>query len=107
MSPRSPEEKAGWEAARTRVAGYHEAQLLILVAHVRGALARLDAGEIDVFEFDDVAHQYKKAAQKLWSFCNGTGRDIAMAARILQEEESRGEQRDWWQLAAPRQRPSS
>jgi hypothetical protein len=73
VSPRSSEEKA----AQTRVAGYDENQLLILVAHVRSALARLDAGEIDVFEFDAVAHQYKKAAQSLWSFCNGTERDIA------------------------------
>lgn len=88
MAGRSSEEKAAWEAARTRVASYHEDQLSIVVAHVRSALGRLDAGDIDVFEFDDVVHQYKKAAQKLWSFCGGTSaishspRDSSMTNRL-------------------------
>ncbi len=101
---RSAEEQAEWETARERVARYHEQELAKLIGHVRTALAALDAGEIDVFEFDEIAHQYKKAAQKLWSFCSGGASDIKRAARILQYEQAEGEIRDWWELAAPRRR---
>jgi hypothetical protein len=92
---------AGLEVVRA----YHEQELGRLAERVRAALTRLDAGEIDVFEFDSLVHQYKKAAQQLWGFCNaGTGRFEA-TARIIEEERERGEATDWWwELAAPRRR---
>lgn len=101
---RSAEEQAEWETARERVGRYHELELAKLVEHVRAALVALDAGEIDVFEFDEIVHRYKKAAQKLWSFCTGGGNDIKRTARLLAHEQSEGEVRDWWELAAPRRR---
>lgn len=101
---RSAEEQAEWEAARERVGRYHDEEVTKLIDRLRAALARLDAGEIDAFEFDDVVHQYKKASQKLWGFCSGGASDIKHAARILEHEQAAGEARDWWQLAAPRAR---
>src|SRR5215203_2181208 len=59
--------KAERRAARAAVGAYHEAELARLIEHVREGLARLDAGEIDAFELDELIHHYKRAAQKLWS----------------------------------------
>jgi hypothetical protein len=33
---------------------------------VREGFARLDAGEIDAFELDDLIHHYKRSARELW-----------------------------------------
>jgi hypothetical protein len=60
---RSPEGQAEWDAARERVRRYHEQELAKLIERLRAALASLDAGEIDVFEFDQTVHQYKKATR--------------------------------------------
>ena len=92
------------EPALAVVRAYHEQELRQLIEHVRDALARLDAGEIDVFEFDSLVHQYHKAAQQLWGFCNGRRGRFDVTARIIEEERERGEAPNWWELAAPRRR---
>ena len=104
MSRPSPEERARREAARAQVGRYHEQELRQLVDHLRVGLARLDRGEIDVFEFDEIVHRYKKAAQKLWSFCNISEAYVETKARLLEEHCASGDSIDWWQLAAPRNR---
>ncbi len=45
------------------------------IEHVREGLARYDAGEIDAFELDELIHHYKRATQKLWSFCTAAAAD--------------------------------
>ncbi len=61
-------------AAREEIARYHKEQLRRLLERVREGLSRMDAGEIDPFELDDLVHRYKRSAQKLWSFCGQTDR---------------------------------
>lgn len=39
--------------ARAVVGAYHQAQLRVLLEHVRKSFAQLDAGAIDEFELDD------------------------------------------------------
>lgn len=102
MTRRSQAEQAAWEAARARVAAYHEQELSALIERLRAGLARLDAGEIDVFDFDDLVHRYKRSAQKLFSFCTGGGADIRRAAGTLELAEAEGEPLDWWEAGAPK-----
>lgn len=54
-------------------------------------MARYDAGEIDVLELDDLIRHYKRATQKLWSFCVGAGGHVDMAARTLEWLRQEGE----------------
>jgi hypothetical protein len=61
--------KAERRAARATVGAYHQAELAKLIEHLRDAFARYDAGDLDAFEFDEIVHRYKRATQKLWSFC--------------------------------------
>ena len=104
MTRPSAEERARRQAARARVGEYHQQELAKLIGEVRAALDRLDRGEIDVFEFDDVMPTYKKAAQKLWSFCNVTGAHLEGMARRLDEPLPDEEPIDWWQLASRHRR---
>jgi hypothetical protein len=100
---RRDSEKAERQAARELVARYHQAELRKLLDHVRDGFARLDAGDIDEFELDQVIHQYKKAAAKLWSFCGTSGGHWLQTANSLRYLENAGEPgRDWWEEAAPR-----
>jgi hypothetical protein len=92
--------KAERRAARARIGAYHEAKLAELIEHISQALARCDAGEIDVFDLDDVIRHYKRAARELWKFCSGTGSDVLFAARTLDFWEAEGELPDWWQAGA-------
>ncbi len=96
--------KAARRAARGLVGDYHEAKLAELVEHLRDALARYDAGELDAFELDDIVHHYKRAARELWKFCAGTGSDVLFAARTLAYWEAEEELPDWWRAGAPRSR---
>lgn len=73
-------ERARRRAARQIVGEYHEQQLRELLERVRDGFTRLDRGEIDPFELDDLIHHYKRAAQKLWSFCGASGADWERAA---------------------------
>jgi hypothetical protein len=68
-------QRARRRQARQIVAEYHEQQLDALLEHVREGLARLDGGEIDVFEVDELIERYQRAARKPWAFCGSSGAD--------------------------------
>ena len=53
------------------------------------------------FELDDLVHRYKRASQKLWSFCTGSGGQVEMAARTLEWLRRENNPPDWWEEAAP------
>lgn len=93
--------KAERRAARERVGAYHEAQLAKLLAHVRAGFDAYEAGRMDAFELDEVIHRYRRAAQKLYGFCAGSGSKVELIARTLDWLESEGDERDWWEEAAP------
>src|SRR5918992_3056827 len=94
--------KAERRAARAAVGAYHDAELARLIDHVREGLERYDAGEIDAFELDELIHHYKRATQKLWSFCTGGGAHVFSTARTLEWLRDQGELPDWWGQATPR-----
>jgi hypothetical protein len=91
-------------ADREAVGAYHEAQLKGLLERVREGFVRYDAGEIDAFELDELIHRYKRATQKLWSACVGSGSEVDHMARRLDWERAEGEETDWWGLVARRDR---
>ncbi len=96
-------ERAQRRAARQVVARYHEDQLLLLLERVREGFTRMDAGEIDAFDLDELIHRYKRSAQKLWSFCGQTGSQWLTTARTLEYWRERGEAApDWWAAGEPR-----
>jgi hypothetical protein len=91
------------KAALEMIGRYHEEQLRSLLERVREGFQKLDDGEIDPFEFDDLIHHYKRSAQKLWSFCNSGGSGGEHAARTLEWNREHVEQDpDWWNLGRPR-----
>jgi hypothetical protein len=94
--------KAERRAARAAVGAYHEAELARLIEYVRKGLVRYDAGEIDAFELGDLIHHYKRATQKLWTFCTGGGAHVYSTARTLDWLREQGELPDWWEQATPR-----
>jgi hypothetical protein len=92
-------------AARELIGDYHEAELRKLLDHVRQGFRRLDAGEIDPFELDDLIHRYKRSAQKLWSFCGSSGSGWEHAALTIESLREHGEDDpDWWAASEPRVR---
>jgi hypothetical protein len=91
-------------ADREAVGAYHEAQLKLLLERVRDGFARYDEGAIDAFELDDLIHRYKRATQKLWSACVGSGSQVQSMARLLEWQRVEGEETDWWDLVARRDR---
>jgi hypothetical protein len=93
--------KAGRRAARRAVGAYHEEELGKLLERVRDGFARYDAGEIDAFDLDGLIHQYKRAAQKLWSFCTGSAEQVAGMFAWMREQ---GVETDWWKVGEPRRR---
>ena len=100
---RDPADKAERRAARELVAAYHREELRILLEHVRSGFGRLDAGEIDEFELDDLIHRYKGAATRLWSFCGSSSSRWQQAASTLTGLRDRGEPSpDWWGQAIER-----
>jgi hypothetical protein len=54
------------------------------------------AGELDAFEFDQIAFQYSRAAKELWKFCNLT--DVVFTAGVIGERPPA----DWWERGAPK-----
>jgi hypothetical protein len=96
-------QKTRRRAARELVGEYHEQQLQLLLNHIRDGFARMDKGEIDPFDLDNLVHHYKRAAQKLWSFCalDGTSSEAAAAA-IETWQRTTEPQPDWWETDAPR-----
>lgn len=96
-------EKEARRAARRTIAAYHEQQLSLLLERVREGFARLDAGEIDVFELDELIHRYKRSARELWKFCGQTGSQWLTAARTIEFVREQGaELPDWWAAGEPR-----
>jgi hypothetical protein len=90
-------ERAQRRAARRTIAAYHEEQLGLLLERVRHGFARLDAGELDVFELDELIHRYKRSARELWKFCGLSGSDPVRAVRTLEFLREQGEAPpDWW-----------
>jgi len=69
---------------------------------LRTGFARLDAGDIDEFDLDDLIHPYKRSAAELWKFCGSRGGHWERAARALTYLRERGEEPDWWEAGAPR-----
>jgi len=98
----SSEAKAKRRAARERVGAYHEARLAELHDHIREALARFDAGELDAFEVDEVIHRYTRAARELWKMCAMPGASVESVAWMLDDMAARGDEVDWWEAGAPR-----
>lgn len=97
-------ERSRRREAREVIGAYHEQQLRGLLEHVRDGFARLDAGEIDAFELDDLVHWYKRAANELWKFCGSSGSQWLQAANTLAYLRERGEEPDWWAASATRRR---
>ena len=99
------DDRAERRAARELIGRYHEEQLGLLLEHVREGFARLDAGEIDAFDLDELIHRYKRSARELWKFCGQSGSDWLSAARTLRYLEARGEDLpDWWAAGEPHRR---
>ena len=98
------EQRARRRQARQIVGEYHRQQLGMLLEHVRESLERLDRGEIDVFEVDELIERYQRAARKLSAFCGSTGSDWERAAGAHEFMRENGETHDWWKAAALRKR---
>lgn len=94
----SVSDKSERRAARSVVAGYHEAELGALVARVGEAVDRYRAGELDAFEVDQVLFQYSRAAKELWKYCNFG--PVELTAAVIREQPPH----DWWERGAPRRR---
>jgi len=82
------------------VGAYNQEQLRSLLEHVREGFTKLDAGEVDEFELDDLIHRYKRAAKQLWLFCESTGSQVLHAAAAIAQMRNGGEERDWWAESA-------
>jgi hypothetical protein len=100
-------ERARRREARKIIAAYHDEQLRGLLEHVRDGFARLDAGEIDAFDLDDIIHHYKRSARELWKFCGSSGSQWERAASTLAYWREQDDEPDWWQAGAPRGRSAS
>jgi hypothetical protein len=70
--------------SRKIIGAYHEEQLRGLLEHVREGFARLDRGEIDAFELDDIIHRYNRSARELWKFCGSSGSQWVRAVGTLE-----------------------
>ena len=97
-------EKARRREALEIVVRYHEEQLLKLLEHVREGFCKLDAGEMDAFELDELIHRYKRSTKELWKFCQITGIDAERSARTLAWLRENGDEPDWWAAGEPRRR---
>ncbi len=99
------DERAERRAARELIGRYHEEQPGLLLERVREGFTRLDAGEMDAFELDELIHRYKRSARELWKFCVLSGSGGLSAARMLQDLAERDEPPpDWWAAGQPRRR---
>ncbi len=98
MADQGGSEKARRAAAREEIARYHQDELRRLLERVRDGFVRLDAGEIDEFELDDLIHRYKRSTKKLWVFCSSP----LDASSALAFTRDRGEEHDWWEIGATR-----
>jgi len=97
-------ERARRRAARELIGAYRDEQLRGLLEHVREGFARLDRGEIDAFELDDLIHRYKRSARELWKFCGSSGSDWERAVKMLAFLRENDEEPDWWSAGEPHRR---
>ena len=74
----------------------------VLLERVREGFVRLDSGELDAFELDELIYHYMRSAKELWKFCGSTGSQWESAARTLAMLREDGEESGWWQAGAPR-----
>ncbi|MDE3206385.1 MAG: hypothetical protein KGQ66_19430 [Acidobacteriota bacterium] len=95
-------EKAQRRAARKMIAAYHDEQLRLLLNHIRDGFAEFDAGEIDVFDLDEIIGHYKRSAAKLEKFCGYSGAQWLRAARNLTYFRDEGDKPDWWEAGTSR-----
>ena len=72
-----------------------------MLEHVRAGFARLDAGEIEAYELDELIHRYKRSARELWKFCKLSGPKTA-APTLTWIREHDEEEPDWWEAGEPR-----
>lgn len=98
------DEKAERRPALALISGYHKEQLCVLLEHVRSGFERLDAGEIDEFELDELIHHYKRSTIELWKFCGYGGGQQLQAARTLTYLREQDQEPDWWEAGASRRR---
>jgi hypothetical protein len=89
------------------VVTYHQARLADLLEHVRQGFQEYDAGRIDAFDLDEIIHHYKRAAAELWKFCAVSGSRVELVARTLERLHEEGNDPDWWEAGAPKQRRHS
>jgi hypothetical protein len=93
-------EKDRRRAAREPLGSYHEREPRALLEHVRDGFSRLDAGEIDAFELDQLIHRYKRSARELW-----TSRSVGPeSTSAIEDARKRGEEVDWWAAGEVRRR---
>jgi len=97
-------ERVRRRAARELIGVYHDEQLRGLLEHVREGFARLDRGEIDAFELDELIHRYKRSARELWKFCGSSGSGWERAVKMLAFLRENDEDPDWWSAGEPRRR---
>ena len=95
-------EKADRRVFRELIAAYHQTQLRALLDHVRAGFDRLDAGDIDEFDLDNLIHRYERSATELWKFCGSSGGQWQQAAHTLTYFREHGDEPDWWEMGAPR-----
>ncbi len=96
------DEKAQRRVARKMIAAYHDEQLRLLLNHIRDGFAKFDAGEIDVFDLDEIIGHYKRSAAKLENFCGFSGGQWLRAARNLAYFREEGDEPDWWEAGTSR-----
>jgi hypothetical protein len=96
------DEKAQRRAARKMIAAYHDEQLRLLLNHIRDGFAKFDAGEIDVFDLDEIIGHYKRSAAKLENFCGFSGGQWLRAGRNLAYFREQGDEPDWWEAGTSR-----
>jgi hypothetical protein len=92
-------ERAARRAAAEVVGSYHERELGKLLEHVREALVRRDAGEVDAFDVDSLIHRYTQSARRLWNFCTVGGSQLERLASELERMQAEGDSIDWWAAA--------
>lgn len=97
-------DRARKRANREMVAAYHERELRSLLEHVREGFGRLDSGQIDVFEMDELIHHYGRSAKELWKFCGYGGSRVDWAVHSIEYSRSSGSEPDWWERGRPRGR---
>lgn len=90
------------QAGRQLIAAYHDEQLRLLLNHIRGSFTKFDAGEIDVFDLDEIIGHYKRSATKLENFCGFSGGQWLRAARNLAYFREQDDEPDWWEAGSSR-----